>query len=383
MIIEKSKNRTAVFFHIKIKMMKPFLLSLLLFAGCIPAQQNTQTYPPVDANANQTVNTNPAYTPGTTQFGVMFADISSAQDKLDILKQLHVKTTRMTLSMDTWTGSNPALEALQNAGYKVLLNVYWKKIRNADGSKTPQTYPTGSDLETYRSKLNDILTKYKPEVLLVENEELVLKFHAGDISDYLNMLKVAVDVAHSHGVKVSDGGITNPQISLLIYDYLVNQNQRDEADRFGNAAMNARVLKFAKNHNMTSDMGQKLSQAQKLVQGLRTIDIDYVNLHWYEPLSEKGTTNLSDNTDAVTPGALGHAVDFLTKIIGKPVILGECGQVNTNASLTTSMLQEISATGVPYAIWLSSDNGTTKALNSGRSLLPTGNAFVKFIDTHQ
>lgn len=380
MIIENSNNRFAVFFHTKIKKMKPFLFSLLLFGGCFAPQKQAQSYPPVNANADQTVNTNTAYTPGTTEFGVMFADVSSAQDKLNILKQLHVKTTRMTLSIDTWTGSNAALEALQNAGYKVLLNVYWKKIRNADGTKTPQNYPTGSELETYRSKLNDILTKYKPEVLLVENEELVLKFHAGDISDYLNMLKVAVEVAHSKGVKVSDGGITNPQISLLIYDYLVSQNQRDEADSFGNAAMNARVLKFAKSHDMSSDMGQKLSQAQKLVQGLRTIDIDFVNLHWYEPLSEKGTTNLSDNTGAVTPGALSHAVDFLTKFIGKPVILGECGQVNTNASLTTSMLQEISATGVPYAIWLSSDNGTTKALNSGLSLLPTGNAFVKFID---
>ncbi len=363
--------------------MKTFFLSLLLFSGCIPAQKHAQSYPPVNANANETVNTNLSYTPGNTQFGVMFPQISSAQEKVDLLKQLHVKTTRMTLSMDTWKGSNAPLELLQNAGYKVLLNVYWKRLGVSNSSKTPQPYPTGSELETYRSTLNDILTKYKPEVLLVENEELVLKFHSGDISDYLNMLKVAVDVAHSKGVKVSDGGITNPQISLLIYDYLLSQNQRNDADRFGNTAMNARVLKFAKNHDMTSELGQKLSQAQKLIQGLRTIDIDYVNLHWYEPLSEKGTANLSNNTDAVTPGALGHAVDFLTKVIGKPVIIGECGQVNTNASLTTSMLQEISATGVPYAIWLSGDNGISKALHSGSSLLPTGNAFVKFMDEHQ
>lgn len=363
--------------------MKAFFLSLFFLGGCLPQQQNTQAYPPVDTNASQASNTNTAYTPGTTQFGVMFADIGSAQDKVNILKQLHVKTTRMTLSIDTWTGSNPALEALQNAGYKVLLNVYWKKIRNSDGSKTPQPYPTGNDLETYRSKLNDILTKYKPEVLLVENEELVLKFHSGDISDYLNMLKVAVEVAHSKGVKVSDGGITNPQISLLIYDYLISQNQRDEANRFGSAAMNARVLKFAKSHNMNSDMGQKLDQAQKLVQGLRNIDVDYVNLHWYEPLSEKGTANVSASIGAVTPGALNHAVSYLKAITGKDVILGECGQINTSASLTTSMLQDIASTGVPYAIWLSSDNGTTKALNSGNSLLPTGNAFVQFIDAHQ
>ena len=181
MIIEILKNRSAVFFHIKIKKMKPFFLSLLLFGGCFAPQKQAQSYPPVNANADQTVNTNPAYTPGITQFGVMFSDGSSAQDKLNILQQLHVKTTRMTMSIETWNGSNAALEALQNAGYKVLLNVYWKKIRNADGTKTPQNYPTGSELDTYRSKLNDILTKYKPEVLLVENEELVLKFHAGDM----------------------------------------------------------------------------------------------------------------------------------------------------------------------------------------------------------
>ena len=383
MIIENLQHRKAVFLHIKNTIMKPFFLSLFLLGGCLSQQQNTQTYPPVDTNTNQSSNANAAYTPGTTEFGVMFADISSVQDKLDILKQLHVKTTRMTLSMDTWNGSNASLEALQNAGYKVLLNVYWKKIRNTDGSKTPQPYPTGSELETYRSRLNDILTKYKPAVLLVENEELVLKFHSGDISDYLNMLKVAVEVAHSKGVKVSDGGITNPQISLLIYDYLISQNQRDEASRFGKSAMSARVLKFAQSHNMNSDMGKKLEQAQKLLQGLRNIDIDYVNLHWYEPLSEKGTANVSASIGAVTPGALGHAVSFLKAVTGKDVILGECGQINTSASLTSSMLQEIASTGVPYAIWLSSDNGTTKALNSGKSLLPTGNAFVQFIDAHQ
>lgn len=380
MIIEILKNRSAFFFHIKIKKMKPFFLSLLLFGGCFAPQKQAQSYPPVNANADQTVNTNPAYTPGTTQFGVMFSDGSSAQDKLNILQQLHVKTTRMTMSIETWNGSNAALEALQNAGYKVLLNVYWKKIRNADGTKTPQNYPTGSELDTYRSKLNDILTKYKPEVLLVENEELVLKFHAGDISDYLNMLKVAVEVAHSKGVKVSDGGITNPQISLLVYDYLIQQNQRDEATRFGNAAMNARVLKFAQNHNMNSDLGQKLSQAQKLVEGLRNIDIDYVNLHWYVRSAGNGSGNNSMTTNAVSAGLLGRAVSFLRTITGKEVIIGECGQIDADAQLTTSMLQEISATGVPYAIWQGSDNGTTKALNSGKSLLPTGQAFVKFID---
>ncbi|MEO7209854.1 MAG: hypothetical protein ABIY35_02825 [Chitinophagaceae bacterium] len=363
--------------------MKTFILSLLLFGGCIPAHQQAQSYPPVNANPDQTTIANPAYTPGTTQFGVMFPDAGSGQDKSSILKQLHVKMTRMTLSMDTWTGSNAPLDALQNAGYKVLLNVYWKRIRGADGSKMAQPFPTGNDLDVYRSKLNDILTKYKPEILLVENEELVLKFHSGDIGDYLNMLKVAVDVAHSHGVKVSDGGITNPQISLLIYDYLVSQNQRDEADRFGNASMDGRILKFAKTHDMNSDLAQKLSQAQKLVQGLRNIDIDYVNLHWYEPLNKKGAGSLSDNTASVTPGALKHAIDFLTKITGKTVILGECGQVNESASLTTSMLQEIATSGVPYAIWLSYNTATTKALTDGGNLSPTGDAFVKFIDTYQ
>lgn len=359
--------------------MKTFFLSLLIMGGCIAPQSQTQS----TSQNNPQVNTTVPTAPGTTEFGVMFADISSVQDKLDILKQLHVKTTRMTLSMDTWTGSNPALEALQNAGYKVFLNVYWKKIRNADGSKTPQSYPTGNDLNVYREKLNEILTKYKPEVLLVENEELVLKFHSGDIKDYLNMLKVAVDVAHSKGVKVSDGGITNPQVSLLIYDYLLSQNRRNDAVSFGNSAMNSRVLKFAQNHDMNSDMGKKLAMAQELVQGLKNIDIDYVNLHWYEPLSEKGTENISNKISAVTPKALGFAVEFLKAVAGKEVILGECGQVNSNASLTLSMLQEISKSGVPYAIWLSSDNGTTKALNSGRSLLPTGDAFVKFIDQVQ
>ena len=323
--------------------------------------------------------TTPRYPTDTTQFGAMFADISSAQDKINILTQLHVKTTRMTLSMDTWNGQNTNLEILQNAGYKVLLNVYWKKI-NEDSIKTPQPFPTGTELDIYRSKMNEILTKYKPEILLVENEELVLKFHSGDISDYLNMLKVAVEVAHSKGIKVSDGGITNPQISLLVYNYLLNQNKVDEANQYANATMNAQVYAFAHNQDTSSDLGKKLLQAQKLVAGLPGTNIDYVNLHWYEQMGSSASS--SSTTNAVTNGQLYQPVNYLTKIIGKPVIIGECGQIDADSSLTTSMLDEIAKTGTPYVIWFSTNNGTTKALNSGNSLLPAGYAFVKFIDQY-
>lgn len=238
---------------------------------------------PTNINTNLTVNSNPAQTPGTipstTEFGVMFPDLGSTNDKLNLLGQLHVKTTRMTMTIDTWTGRNPTFETFQNAGYKILLNVYWKKIQNDDGTKTPQPYPKGAELETYRAKLSDILTKYKPEVLFVENEELVLKFHSDDVSDYLNMLKVAVEVAHSKGVKVSDGGITNPQVSLLTYAYLLSQKQFAEANRFANTAMSPEMLAFTKNPDMSSALGQKVLEAQKLVQGLSKIDVDYVNLH--------------------------------------------------------------------------------------------------------
>jgi hypothetical protein len=334
----------------------------------------------VSCKKNATLPSTPEDKASKIQFGAMFSDISSAQAKIDVLKQLHVNTTRMTMSMDTWTGKNPSLETLQNAGYKVLLNVYWKKIME-DSIKTPQPFPKDNELALYRSKLDEILTAYKPEILLIENEELVLKFHSGDIDDYLNMLKVAVDVAHSKGIKVSDGGITNPQISLLVYNNLISQNKVSEANQYANATMTPQVLSFAHNQDMNTDLGKKLSQAQKLIAGLQNINIDYVNLHWYEQLGNKASS--SNNTNAVSTGQLNYAISYLNQAIKKPIIIGECGQIDADASLTTSMLQEITNMRTPYAIWFSTNNGTTKALNDGNSLLPTGYAFVNFIDSYQ
>ncbi len=309
-------------------------------------------------------------------FGVMFPNIDFIYDKINLLSNLHVGATRMTISMDTWNGYSKSLEALQGEEYKVLLNVYWKKI-NESGTKVAQEFPTGSELDIYRSKLNEILARYKPEVLLIENEELVLKFHSGDISDYLNMLKVAVEVAHYNGVKIANGGITNPQAVILTYNWLNSIGRSEDADLLSDNAMDTRIARFVKNPDMKSDLGQKVTDAEYLIEGLKNIDVDYVNLHWYEPLKNK----LANNTGSITPSALSLVLEYLNEI-GKPVIIGECGQTNSNPNLTSSLLKEISSKDVAYAIWLSGDNGVTKALNVGLDLLPTGEAFVKFIDTY-
>lgn len=59
---------------------------------------------------------------------------------------------------------------------------------------------------------------------------------------------------------------------------------------------------------------------------------------------------MPNDIGSATPGALGDVLNYLRSVTGKPVIVGESGQINTNSSLTTSMMQEISNSGVPYAI---------------------------------
>lgn len=310
-------------------------------------------------------------------YGVCFADESDIDVKINVAKMLGAKAIRMTISLDNYNGKSSAFEKIDAAGFGVYLNVYNHSLNDANGTRIPQPFPTGDALETYRQKLAALLDKYRPKILFVENEELVDLFHSGKVDGYAQQVAVTLVEAHMRGILVSNGGLTNPFITILAYRSLLDQGRIDDAKLLLNTAMDTRIAKACTYPGSNADIEAKTADASYLVQMYSRMGIDFVNFHWYEYL--KSYKRVDDGQS--TTGAMKLVVEYLQTATGKKVICNEMGQHNDNASLTASMLQDVQACNLKLMIWFSatSRNGATFPLNDGLKLNACGNAFKDFV----
>lgn len=310
-------------------------------------------------------------------YGVCFADESDIDVKINVAKMLGAKAIRMTISLDNYNGKSAAFEKIDAAGFGVYLNVYNHSLNDVNGTRIPQPFPTGEALEIYRKKLAALLDKYRPKILFVENEELVNLFHSGEMPDYTAQVAVTIIEAHMRGILVSNGGLTNPWITILAYRSLLNDGRVDDAKLLLNTAMDTRIAKACTYPNSNPDVEAKTAQAAFLILAFSRMGIDFVNFHWYEYL--KSYKRIDDGQS--TTGAMKLVVEYLQTATGKKVICNEMGQHNDNASLTASMLQDVKDCNLKLMIWFSatSRNGATFPLNDGLKLNACGNAYKEFV----
>ena len=113
--------------------------------------------------------------------------------------------------------------------------------RKRNGEKQPVPFPT--DLEAYSKTFTSILDKYKPELVVVENEEDNPFYHSGSADDYINELKTAITICHSKGLKVTNGGLTVREVMLLAFDDLMRSGKKQEAYDFASRAFPQQYLK--------------------------------------------------------------------------------------------------------------------------------------------
>lgn len=272
-----------------------------------------------------------------------------------------VKYLRMSISNKRV--SRKDLENYKEAvdeGFGIILHIV-----NRDAGEKTSSYP--EDLGEYKRQLSDLLDnlsgKYKPEFIAIENEELAKNFYDGSIEEYITQLKAAIEVAHSKGVKVTDGGITTLHVMTYL-DYL-NRGMKKEAEDFKERGIPKNLLR-----NMDSRAfgarGQKLTDATyKLIEALKNSNIDYVNFHWY----------------VEDPKALQEAVTYLRRATGKAVITTEIGQHDDSVEWVKNVLPKAYELDLPYIIWFSGDGKKAFALQEpdGNSLRPSGEYFKEFV----
>jgi hypothetical protein len=261
-----------------------------------------------------------------------------------------------------------------DSSFKILLNLNYDEEDVVGGLKQPHAFPT--DMTEYTLLLTKVLNVYKPEVAVIENEPYNEKHYYGPISNYFTELTTAINICHQYGINVADGGLNPQMICVLTYQNLVSKGKQQEADSFATAALLNKNLKLAQG-NGTEEEKAKLVLTDSMVNAYRTMNLDYVNIHWYEPIKPT-----SDSTKSA-PGALKYVANYLRFATGKRVITNEFGQNNEIPSLVASMADSLRMANFKYAIDFSGVGASgSVSLTNGTKLKPNGRAY-KYVVAHQ
>ncbi len=299
-----------------------------------------------------------------------------------VMDSLHTKYMRNTIVMENWTGQNKEYEYFTGLGFKTLLNIH-----NTAATKDDPSFYT-KDTVAYKLLLDEILTKYSPEVVLIENEPGNFQKHKGPVQDYLNQLRAAMTIVHKHGLKGADGGFSTRPITFLVYRYYYNRGEYAKADDFANRCIPRKYMFNLANPGRDEKFEKDINKWDSLIQGYKNIPLDYVTVHLYEPIRYRGEDDasaLSQFISTPTPGAFQEISDYILAETGKPMICNEMGQLNLDSALVSGMQKVCNQVKMPYVIWFSGDWGidNSYALNELDGIIRSnGIAFRNFNDAH-
>ncbi|TXF09887.1 hypothetical protein [Pelomicrobium methylotrophicum] len=313
-----------------------------LIAG---ADRQSDRYSAASGTSTATVQKNP--------FGVMLpSQLVHSSRGMQIAKALGAVYFRpASIFLDQWNGTCAECDIALKAGLKLVLTV-----RNS--GPLPTAPPR--DLGAYQRALGQVLDKYRPAVLAVENEENSALFYTGTPEEYAAQLKAACQVAHQKGIPCTNGGLVSALVALLVYDHYLQAGQLAKAEDFAARAFTAKVQAQLQ----SAQAQEQIRKGKALLSAYRAAGADYVNFHWY----------IAD------PRALGEAAAFLQVQTGLPVITNEIGQSTDDPEQTTTVMGKIVELDLPIAVWFGLDGPKARGLvDRDGSLRPTGQAFQRFV----
>lgn len=145
-------------------------------------------------------------------FGVMLpSQLVRSPGGIEVAKTLGAVYYRpASIFLDQWNGTCMECDIAAGAGLQLVLTV-----RNSGPGPTVPP----RDLAAYQSTLGQVLDRYRPALLVVENEENSALFFTGTPEEYAVLLAAACRVAHSKGVRCTNGGLVSTLVALLVYDH--------------------------------------------------------------------------------------------------------------------------------------------------------------------
>lgn len=219
----------------------------------------------------------------------------------------------------------------------------------------PSAPPT--DMAAYREAVGAIIDRYRPALVVVENEENSALFYRGRPEEYAAELAAACDVAHRRGLPCANGGLVGTLVVLLTWDHYRSIGRADLADDLARRAFTPEERAALG----TPRAAQQLAVGKALLASYRPAGADYLNIHWYEP----------------DPGALAEAVRWLRAETGLPVITNEMGQTTDDPAVTTALCGAARRVALPLVVWFGLDGPRARGLvDPDGTLRPAGRAFA-------
>lgn len=328
------------------------------------------------AHAGSTTLTAPPATPASAtpgkinQLGIFMTAGKSPRTPVtavDIIKETKALTAdTVRKSQDVTEPLSPMWAQFTEASLKSNLTIRAGAQPGPKGKNTVFPPHTPTDLATYRHRLDTLLTSFRPSLLAVENEEAGSGFVSGTASDYLAELQATIDVAHQHGVPVTNGGVTAAVTVPLVWQDLRARSTAD-SDVFIDGILKTAVRGQFRNALLALKTGQipaefqsDIDRCHELLDGYAKLPLDYVNFHWY----------IDDDQ------SMRQTVAYLRKVTEHRVITNEIGQYSTDPAVVTGHITALAAIGVPIVLWFDADGDPAVGLHdTPGTLRPNGEAF--------
>jgi acetyl esterase len=307
-----------------------------------------------------------------TKFGVFVNDNAlNWQQKADVTDSLNVDYVRLKITVSTFNGISEwyDLFARQKHGYKFVLNLNWNENR------VVPNFPR--DLTLYGQKISQVLSKYQPELVVIENEQQNKSFHPGESAKrYVDMLKTASPIVHAAGLKMTDGGIYGSGLFMLIYRDLFNLKGLEIANSFGTEChLTSAEVGAARTPNSSPGREANMMYFDTILNGVN-LYCDYANIHLY--INPNPVIACDVNSQKVWP----EIQAYIKRRMNKECITNEtCVRNSYDVHFVEETLDTYRNTFTPYVIWYSGESGAanagSKSLQDPKTgiLRPTGHEF--------
>jgi hypothetical protein len=254
-------------------------------------------------------------------FGVIQQQ-STVADDIAMLQRTGLKCIRTQVYFANNFSNNIIDQYLQN-GCQVQINFNYKPTATA----TP--YPT--DTAFIRKQARAFFAYYKKwikqiPVVVCENEWDNKDYHGYDIAPYLVELAIVVDEGHKQGFLIADAGFTSGNLKRWIYSQLTGIEQAQWKEQY-TVVINSPENPF----------DSMLNQVKIFLNGIKTIPLDYLNVHWY-------------NTSLCFNGLPKAAQLYLKGCNKTALISNEFGIKVSDTTLLKNTINELRTAGIKIGI---------------------------------
>ena len=303
-------------------------------------------------------------------FGLMVdGENLEAQPRVNLARNLGAGYFRpWDVNVENWNGvcPDPACDLAQAAGLGLILTVRNNGGGDAPSGDPPQPTTPTQDLVGYQKTISELIDRYKPAVLVVENEEDSTSFWNGTPTEYAVELKAACEVAHRVHTLCANGGLSSETIVLLVWAGYIEDGRPAEACSFIQRAdlnLSQELCSVTSLMQLPDQIRAALDTGRKLIGLYQTSGQDLVNFHWY----------VADKF------ALSEAVSYLKRATGLPPMSNEMGQRDQAPDAVDKLLAAAIDLHLPYVVWFSLDRSAQALQNEDGSLRPNGIAFRDFM----